>query len=187
MTESTFDTAWAEASRQKGWFSRGEARALFELACDVPPELCIVEIGSYAGRATTVLAHSGREVIAVDPLVIGTAPTGTWRVTEEHVTVFERVLASHANIAWQRVRSTDCPRPAKPIGLLLIDGEHDHPAPREDFEHFEPWLAPRALVLFHDYKVCRGVTETADALVEGGRIERVKLRERLFVARIVPR
>ena len=100
----------------------------------------------------------------------------------EHVTVFERVLEAHSNITWRRMKSTECPEPAKPIGLLLIDGEHDHPAPREDFEHFEPWLAPRALVLFHDYKVCRGVTETADALVEGGRIERVRLRERLFVA-----
>lgn len=187
MTGTGFESVWAEASRQKGWFSRGEARALFELACEVAGGQCIVEIGSYAGRATTVLAHAGREVIAVDPLVIGTAPTGTWQVTEEHVTVFERVLEAHPNVTWQRVRSTDCPGPAKPIGLLLIDGEHDHPAPREDFEHFEPWLAPRALVLFHDYKVCRGVTETADALVEAGRVERVKLRERLFVARILPR
>ncbi|MHC4198964.1 MAG: class I SAM-dependent methyltransferase [Planctomycetota bacterium] len=187
MTDTSFEEAWQRASRQKGWFSRGEARALFELACEVAGERCIVEIGSYAGRATTVLAHSGREVIAVDPLVLGTAPTGTWQVTEEHVTVFERVLAAHANVTWRRMRSTDCPGPAKPIGLLLIDGEHDHPAPREDYEHFEPWLAPRALVLFHDYKVCRGVTETADALVEEGRIERVKLRERLFVGRVAPR
>jgi hypothetical protein len=187
VTGTGFESVWAEASRQKGWFSRGEARALFELACDVAGGQCIVEVGSYAGRATTVLVHSGREVIAVDPLVLGTAPTGTWRVTDEHVTVFQRVLEAHSNITWRRMKSTDCPRPAKPIGLLLIDGEHDHPAPLRDYEHFEPWLAPRALVLFHDYKVCRGVTETADALVEEGRIERVKLRERLFVARFVPR
>jgi predicted O-methyltransferase YrrM len=183
LTGSAFDTAWAEAGARKGWFSRGEARALFELACEVAPRHSIVEIGSYTGRATTVLAHSGRDVIAVDPLVLGTAPTGTWQVTGEHVTVFKRVLASHANVTWRRMRSTDCPEPAKPIGLLLIDGEHDHPAPREDYEHFEPWLAPGAIVAFHDYRVCRGVTETADALVEAGRIERVRLR----VARIVPR
>ena len=182
LTESTFESAWAEASARKGWFSRGEARVLFDLAREVEPEHSIVEIGSYAGRATTVLAHSGRDVIAVDPLAIGTAPTGTWQVTEEHTAVFERVLEAHSNVTWRRMKSTECPKPAKPIGLLLVDGEHDHPAPREDFEHFEPWLAREAIVAFHDYKVCRGVTETVDALVEQGRIERVKLRERLFVA-----
>ncbi len=182
QTETGFESAWAEASAQKGWFSRGEAAALFRLACEIAPEHCIVEIGSYCGRATTVLARSGREVIAVDPLALGTAPTGTWQVTEEHTVAFERVLAAHPNVTWRRVYSVKCPKPAKPVSLLLIDGEHYHPAPREDYEHFEPWLASGATIAFHDYKVCRGVTETVDALVESGRIERVKLRERLFVA-----
>lgn len=64
LTESSFESAWAEASARKGWFSRVEAKVVFELAREVAAEQCIVEIGSYCGRATTVLAHSGRAVIA---------------------------------------------------------------------------------------------------------------------------
>ena len=185
MAESnpTFDTVWTAARAQVGWFSRGEARELYGLACAVPTEQCIVEIGSYAGRATVVLAHSRRNVIAIDPLVFGTKPTGTWEIGPEHVAEFEKVLEAYPNIEWQRVASTAAALPTSPVGLLFIDGDHDAPAPLDDYRHFESSLAPGATVCFHDYKVCAGVTEAADALVAEGRVERVRLRERLFVAR----
>jgi len=178
-----FDRAWDEASRQVGWFSRGEARELYALACGVPEGRVIIEIGSYAGRATVVLAHSGRRVIAVDPLVFGTKPTGTWEVGPEHVTEFEKVLAACPNVEWQRMPSLEAPLPTEPVGLLFVDGDHDAPAPLQDFRHFEPVLAPRAWVCFHDYKVCAGVTEAADSLVAEGALKRVRLRERLLVTR----
>ena len=187
MSDSDFDAVWSAARAQVGWFSRGEARELYALACAVPREHCIVEIGSYAGRATVVLAHSGRRVIAVDPLVFGTKPTGTWTVGAEHVAEFRKVLDKYPNIAWLRVRSTRAPLPTTPVGLLFIDGDHDAPAPLEDYRHFEPVLAAGAAVCFHDYKVCAGVTEAADVLVAEGAIERVRLRERLFVGRVTER
>ena len=183
MTRSgaAFEAVWDEASSHVGWFSRGEARELFALACEVPEGQVIVEIGSYAGRATVVLAHSGRKVITVDPLVFGTKPTGTWEVGPEHEEAFRSVLARHSNVEWLRVPSLAAPLPTAPVGLLFIDGDHDAPAPLEDFRHFEPALAPRAWVCFHDYKVCAGVTEAADSLITEGALERVRLRERLLV------
>ncbi len=188
MTDcASFEAAWLAASRVKGWFSRGELRAVFEHACAVPRDECIVEIGSYAGRSTVVLARSLRRVYAVDPLVPGTAPTGTWEVAPEHVESLEGVCCEYPNVTWVREVSTECPRPAEPVGMLLIDGDHDWPHPMEDYEHFEPWLAPGAVVAFHDYRVCAGVTRAVTELVEAGRIERVKKRERLFVARKVAR
>lgn len=153
----------------------------------MPEGECIVEIGSYAGRSTVVLAHSGRHVYAVDPLVPGTAPTGTWKVTHEHVESLERVFAEYPNVTWVRAPSTECRKPAEPVGFLLIDGDHDWPHPLEDYEHVEPWLAAGAIVAFHDYKVCAGVTRAVAELVEAGRIERLRKRERLFVARKVAR
>ena len=179
----TFDVVWTAASAQVGWFSRGEARELFGLACALERDQVIVEIGSYAGRATVVLAHSGRKVIAIDPLVMGTKPTGTWAVGPEHVAEFRKVLEAYPNVEWLHVESTRAPLPTSPVGLLVIDGDHDAPAPLEDYRHFEPSLAPGATVCFHDYKVCGGVTGAADTLVAEGRIERARLRERLFVAR----
>ncbi|MHC5056899.1 MAG: class I SAM-dependent methyltransferase [Planctomycetota bacterium] len=183
MSDPDFTEVWAAARAQVGWFSRAEARELFALACAVPRGQVIVEIGSYAGRATVVLAHAGRKVIAIDPLVFGTKPTGTWEVGPEHVAEFRKVLERYPNSEWLRVRSARAPVPRERVGLLLIDGDHDAPAPLEDFRHFEPSLAPGAAVCFHDYKVCSGVTEAADALVAEGAVERVRLRERLFVGR----
>jgi len=182
-TQAAFDEAWTEARAHVGWFSRGEAQELHALACAVPRDETIVEVGSYAGRATVVLAHSGRKVIAIDPLVRGTRPSGTWEVGHEHVAAFRRVLEAHPNVEWLRVRSERAPVPREPVGLLLIDGDHDAPAPLDDYRRFEPSLAPGALVCFHDYRVCSGVTGAADALVAEGAIERMRLRERLFVAR----
>jgi len=180
---TAFDIAWEEASRHVGWFSRGEAREIHALACGVPEGQAIVEIGSYAGRATVVLAHSGRQVIAVDPLVFGTKPTGTWEVGPEHEEAFREVLARHCNVQWLRMPSLEAPLPEEPVGLLFVDGDHDAPAPLQDFRHFEPALAPGAWVCFHDYKVCAGVTEAADSLVAEGALERLRLRERLLVTR----
>ena len=187
MSKGTFDAAFSDASQIKGWFSRGELRVIFESACAIPEDRCIVEIGSYAGRSTVVLAHSGRRVYAVDPLIPGTAPTGTWEVTHEHVASLERVCSEHPNVTWVRATSTECPEPAEPVGFLLIDGDHDWPHPLLDYEHFEPWLAANATVAFHDYKVCAGVTRAVTELSvsprEARRIEKLKKRERLFVAR----
>ncbi len=188
MTDcESFEAAWLAASRVRGWLSRGALRVIFQRARAVSRDECIVEIGSYAGRSTVVLARSLRRVYAVDPLVPGTAPTGTWEVTPEHVESLEGVCREYSNVTWVRAPSTECPRPAEPVGFLLVDGDHDWPCPCEDYEHFEPWLAPDAVIAFHDYRVCAGVTRAVTELVEAGRIERVRKRERLFVARKVAR
>ena len=104
-------------------------------------------------------------------------------MAREHIESLEGVCREHPNVTWIRALSTECPRPAEPVGLLLVDGDHGWPRPLEDYERFEPWLAPEAIVAFHDYKVCAGVTRAATELVDAGRIERVRKRERLFVAR----
>lgn len=183
IDEKAFERAWSEAKAQKGWFSRGEARALFALFDSLPKDSVIVEIGAYCGRASAVLARSGLTLHCVDPLIMGTAPTGTWQVTEEHEREFNRVLDAHSNINWHRVESLECRLPNEPIGLLVIDGDHDYPAPHDDFKKFEPALGENSLIAFHDYKVCSGVTKTVDMLIAENTITRVKLRERLFIAR----
>jgi len=143
----------------------------------------LVEVGSYCGRSTVVLAATGLDVVAVDPLEPGTAPSGAWEVTAGHVADFEGLVRRTPNVTWVRAPATACPRPAKPVGLLAIDGDHNYPHPLDDYRHFEPWLAPGALVAFHDYRVCAGVTRTVSELLDDKRIEEVRRHERLFVAR----
>ena len=66
----TFDEAWTAAADVEGWMTRSQGRALYEAARDCPHGGQIVEIGSFQGRSTIVLASAapeGARVVAIDP------------------------------------------------------------------------------------------------------------------------
>src|SRR6266498_2711237 len=67
---SDFSDALADANRTEGWLTEGQARRLWERAREVTDSGRIVEIGSFRGRSTIVLARAaapGVEVVAIDP------------------------------------------------------------------------------------------------------------------------
>ena len=70
---STFESAWAQASRAQGWLTREQGLLLWHEARTLGPDSTVLEIGSYQGRSTIVLAsavaESGGRVVAVDPFV----------------------------------------------------------------------------------------------------------------------
>jgi predicted O-methyltransferase YrrM len=66
----SFADAWASVADVEGWLTEGQARALYEAAAACPPGGTIVEIGSFHGRSTIMLASacpSDATVIAIDP------------------------------------------------------------------------------------------------------------------------
>jgi len=148
----------------EGWFRRDEGALLLETASAAVAghdPAVLVEIGSYCGRSTIVLASAARKargrarVYAIDPHE-GEVSTGTGEATVRlgpgTLERFRANLAaagvedvvepvrqrSHA-VAWQR-----------PIALLLIDGLHDYGNVARDFLHFERHLADGAYVAFLD-------------------------------------
>ena len=58
MSLRTFDEAWAAAADVDGWMTRGQAEALYDAAARVRPGGRIVEIGSFRGRSTIILASA---------------------------------------------------------------------------------------------------------------------------------
>ena len=120
----------------------------------------IVEIGSFEGYSTILLAQaarkSGNKVISVDP------HTGRMCESDED----ETPLVSDT---WQRF-STNIHRAGvaetiqalkcysedaaltwrKPVGLLFIDGSHHYEDVRKDLLLWRPHLMPGAIVIFHD-------------------------------------
>jgi predicted O-methyltransferase YrrM len=164
-----FEKAWPACDLVLGWLTECEGRELYAAALQTPDDGQIVEVGSFMGRSTSLLAHSGRSVLAVDPLEIGVSIAKT-KISQVNVDALNRVCRSFTNVRWSRTRSTDTPLPER-IDLLYIDGRHKYPSPLEDYRHFWPALRHGALVAFHDYGREFGVTKSVDELIHEGVIE----------------
>src|SRR5205085_10405713 len=57
----------AVAPPVEGWLTEAQARRLLEVAVRPRPAGAVVEIGSFRGRSTIVLARGAGEVVAIDP------------------------------------------------------------------------------------------------------------------------
>jgi predicted O-methyltransferase YrrM len=51
----------------EGWLTEAQARRLFACATAARPAGAVVEIGSFRGRSTVVLALGAGSVVAIDP------------------------------------------------------------------------------------------------------------------------
>lgn len=155
---------------------------LAELAATVPPEHAIVEIGSYRGKSTCYLAAGARaglgaHVFAVDPWDSPGNRTGRFGFADPTTR-----LAFHQQVATMglsdritafRARSTDLARYwTRPIGLLYIDGSHTEEDVLLDWQAWSPFLAPRWIVAFDDYRTERnpGVARVVDRLMASSAI-----------------
>lgn len=168
-----------------GWLEDDEAELLIAAAAHVargrgPRRL--VEIGSYQGRSTIVLAATIRalspesRVFAVDPHE-GTVGSADARLNHGSPT-FDAFVA---NIAAAGVTAFVEPMRALSyevkwggaIDLLFVDGLHDRFNVERDYRHFAQFLTPDAIVLFHDYApYYPGVVDFVDVLIanEGWRV-----------------
>ncbi len=183
-----------------GWLTAAEADLLISAThralADCPSVGALVEVGSYCGRATTVIGsvvravRSTARVWAIDPHdgFVGAHDQGLERVEPTLETLrrnievarlspfVEIVQAKAQDVVW-----------TEPLCLLFIDGLHDYPNVLKDFSHFEPHLADGALVAFHDYaEYFPGVPAFVDELSASGRYEVLARARSLIVLRKLP-
>lgn len=71
----------------------------------------------------------------------------------------EHIGDSHAPAARAWLQET-----GRVFDLVGIDGDHSYAGVRADWELVEPFLAPRAIVWFHDIRACEGVARCWDEL-----------------------
>ncbi len=158
---TVLDRAWSAARGLPGFLTETEARFLGLAAACTPAEGAIVEIGSFKGKSTVVLAtvaqHYGfGPVAAIDPHTFDNPELAAHRAMPG-ASSFEaflrnldsagvaRVVESH------RARSIDvAPVWTRPIRFLWIDGNHTWAGAKADFDGFMPHLVPGGVVAFHD-------------------------------------
>jgi MMP 1-O-methyltransferase len=157
--DSVLDEAWKETQAIPGHLGEAEARFLGLLAASVPAEGSIVEIGSFKGRSTVMLAkvashYGSTPVVAIDPhnspillnhavnpaassypdFLASIKKAGVSQFVEPHM-AYSSALAS----SWSR-----------PIRMLWIDGDHTYEGAKQDLDGFLPHLVPFGVVAIHD-------------------------------------
>lgn len=147
----------------------------------------ILELGSFLGRSTIVIARTLLALAAdvpftaVDPhraYDFGGIPD-TYdaflanlrsRGVEQRVRV---VRACSHELDWR-----------EPLGLLFVDALHDYENVRRDHELFEAFVVPGGFLAFHDYfDDCPGVVRHVDDVLMRGELEFAAHRDRLIVFR----
>jgi len=155
----TIESATRLALNTPGFLAENEIRFLGTLAVCTPASGAIVEIGSFKGKSTVMLATMARKyglgcVVAIDPHQ-GLSYLGP-DMPQQSPTLNEflaniKSAGLDANVEVQRGYSPEVARDwRRPIRLLWIDGDHSYKGCKEDFELFSPYLAEGAVVAFHD-------------------------------------
>ena len=143
--------------KMEGMISFEEGCLLYQLARAVRGR-CIVEVGSYRGRSTAMLAHGSMDgqsvpVYAIEPHEVFTGVLGGKFGPEDRGAFFRAMVetASYPVVRLVNLSSEQvAPAWDKLIGLLWLDGDHAYAGVKRDFECWLPHLAPDAIVAFHD-------------------------------------
>ena len=165
----SFATTLAMLDDVGGWLSDDQALRLWTRALDVPRGGRIVEIGSFQGRSTIVLASAARdgvEVVAIDPHAGN--DRGPQEIDGFAQEAAEDHEAFHANLARAgvdgRVRhvrafSHDALAAVDgPIDLLFVDGAHRYQPALADLREWGDRVVPGGSMLVHDSFSSVGVT-----------------------------
>jgi predicted O-methyltransferase YrrM len=168
--DPAFAQAWDELW-VPGWLDRPVARLLYGLARYGPGRGEVVEVGSYLGRSTVILARGLQArgegwLLAVDPhrgqLRRDQPPdgpaAGTWGL------FVANLAAAGVEEVVRPVRATSAQAAAEwqgPVRLLFVDGLHDLDSVVDDVTRWRPHLTPEAAVVFDDVQfdgVRRGIS-----------------------------
>ncbi len=165
----TFEEALAQVRDVEGWMSPDQAERLYRAAAATRAGDQIVEIGSFRGRSTVVLASAAPAdvpVIAIDPHAGNDRGPQELDGFQAEAATDQQVFNSNLADAGvsDRVRHVRAfsdvahDQVDGPIAVLYIDGAHRYSPARADIETWGARVAPGGTMLIHDSFSSVGVT-----------------------------
>jgi hypothetical protein len=164
-----FSAAIDSVKSVDGWLSDAQASRLWDAAQRVAPGGLIVEIGSFRGRSTIILAlasDAATTIVAIDPH--GGGDRGPNEIAPDQARGEQDNSAFRQNLRDAgvdgRVRhvramsSTALGDVASTIDLLYVDGAHRYAPARDDIGSWGARVPPGGTLLIHDSFNAVGVT-----------------------------
>ncbi len=144
-----------------GWLHDEQARLLWDAAAAVGTDRLVVEIGSFHGKSTAVLARAvaaGVEVVAIDPHAGNDRGPGEWHGAAgagaaDHEAFRDHLRAAGVDdrVRHVRRRSQDAHGDVDgTIGALFIDGAHGYGPASDDIRNWGARVGPGGSMLIHD-------------------------------------
>lgn len=177
-TPLSFEAVTDRIDGIEGWLSDDQAARLHGAAVQAPAGGTIVEIGSFRGRSTTVLALSSIPsvtVYAIDPFAGG--DRGPQEIEEDAArgeadrVMFEAQLTGAGignRVVHVRNYSGDpeaFEKVPSSIDVLYVDGAHRYSPARDDIRDWGSRVRPGGVMLIHDSFSANGVTAAAVRLL----------------------
>jgi predicted O-methyltransferase YrrM len=145
---TTFADAMARAAQAEGWMTEAQGRRLYDAAARCRPGGRIVEIGSFRGRSTIVLASAVGDGFATE----AADDRAVFRANLERAGVAGRVR--HV-AAFSRHAHGDV---GDPVDVLYVDGAHRYGPARADLRDWGGRVMDGGTLLVHDAFSSIGVT-----------------------------
>jgi len=143
----------------EGFLSEKEIKFLALIAACPTTKGEILEIGSFKGKSTVILAKSAlltgkTNVVAVDPLTSPAITDPDLKGEESCLKDFQTNLRNagvEKYVEFHRKYSSELAKVwDRDIRLLWIDGDHTYSGTKSDFGMFSPFLSDGAVIAIHD-------------------------------------
>lgn len=166
-----------------------ERQTLYRLACSLPPQAQIVEIGSFKGGSTYCLAAgaapNGATIHAIDTfqsdnMSESVQDDNTLAQFQRHTQPFAASIVIHQGLSQDRVGDL-----VPPIDLLFVDGDHSWEGVTADLGLYTPLMRDNGILIMHDiaYPPC---TKALKEIVLPAQTRRLALLPNMYAGRIRP-